>query len=182
MKSLSMSYIFWVPSLFGIAGLHRIYLGKIGTGLLYMFTGGLFGIGTIYDALTMSAQVEEANREEAYRQALGGGYAGGYQRVVVTESFGPGATNQGSRGSYTQSRPTSIEHAIFSLAQKNGGSVSPAQLALDANIGADEARNHLESMVDRGHAELRVRKTGAIAYIFPEFLKPDVANQFESLT
>ncbi len=33
----------------GILGIHRFYVGKIGTGLLYMFTGGLFGIGWIID-------------------------------------------------------------------------------------------------------------------------------------
>lgn len=33
----------------GFAGIHRFYLGKVKTGLLWFFTFGLFGIGTIYD-------------------------------------------------------------------------------------------------------------------------------------
>lgn len=45
----------------GIFGVHRFYLGKIGTGLLWLFTGGLFGIGWIYDFLTMNGQVSEKN-------------------------------------------------------------------------------------------------------------------------
>ena len=33
----------------GFLGIHRFYVGKIGTGILYMFTIGLFGIGVIVD-------------------------------------------------------------------------------------------------------------------------------------
>lgn len=33
----------------GYLGIHRFYVGKIGTGVLYIFTGGLFGIGIFVD-------------------------------------------------------------------------------------------------------------------------------------
>lgn len=33
----------------GYFGVHQFYVGKIGKGLLYLFTGGLFGIGWIVD-------------------------------------------------------------------------------------------------------------------------------------
>ena len=38
---------------FGLAGLHRFYQRKIGTGLLYFFTFGLLGIGTLVDVILL---------------------------------------------------------------------------------------------------------------------------------
>lgn len=38
----------------GYIGIHRFYAGKIGTGILYIFTGGLFGIGVIVDIIMIA--------------------------------------------------------------------------------------------------------------------------------
>jgi len=52
----------WILLTFlGWLGLHRIYLGKWATGFLWMFTGGLFGIGILYDYWTLNQQITEAN-------------------------------------------------------------------------------------------------------------------------
>ena len=37
----------------GYLGIHKFYENKIGLGLLYMFTGGLFYIGVILDFITL---------------------------------------------------------------------------------------------------------------------------------
>lgn len=47
---------------FGIFGLHRFYMGKVFTGLLWLLTGGLFLIGYFLDLLTLNEQIAEANR------------------------------------------------------------------------------------------------------------------------
>ncbi|MGE9270433.1 MAG: NINE protein [Verrucomicrobiales bacterium] len=52
----------WILQTFlGYLGVHRFYLGKIGTGLIWLFTGGLVGIGYLYDYLTLNGQVNERN-------------------------------------------------------------------------------------------------------------------------
>jgi TM2 domain-containing membrane protein YozV len=45
----------------GVFGIHRFYMGKILTGLLYLLTGGLFLIGVLYDFLTLNGQISEIN-------------------------------------------------------------------------------------------------------------------------
>ena len=46
----------------GILGIHRFYLGKWPTGLLWFFTGGLFLLGYLYDYWTLNEQIDETNQ------------------------------------------------------------------------------------------------------------------------
>lgn len=52
---------------FGVFGVHRFYQGKLLTGLLYLFTGGFFLIGYIYDYWTLNEQIDYANRFSKYK-------------------------------------------------------------------------------------------------------------------
>jgi TM2 domain-containing membrane protein YozV len=53
----------WILLTFlGLFGIHRFYMGKLGTGLIWLFTGGLFTIGWLYDFCTLNRQVDECNR------------------------------------------------------------------------------------------------------------------------
>jgi len=45
----------------GLFGVHRFYIGKWVTGLLYLVTGGLLGIGYLYDLWTFNSQINETN-------------------------------------------------------------------------------------------------------------------------
>ncbi len=52
----------WILLTFlGVFGLHRFYMGKWLTGLLYLFTGGLFLIGVLYDYWTLNQQISDIN-------------------------------------------------------------------------------------------------------------------------
>lgn len=59
----STSYtVAWVLLTFlGIFGLHRFYLGKWLSGIVYLLTGGVFLLGIIYDYWTLNRQVSEIN-------------------------------------------------------------------------------------------------------------------------
>ena len=52
----------WILLTFlGLFGVHRMYMGKWPTGILYLLTGGLFGVGYIYDYWTLNDQLSELN-------------------------------------------------------------------------------------------------------------------------
>ncbi|MFD2189244.1 NINE protein [Pistricoccus aurantiacus] len=54
----------WVLLTFlGIFGIHRFYLGKWFTGIIYLLTGGLFLIGVLYDFWTLNDQISLKNAE-----------------------------------------------------------------------------------------------------------------------
>ena len=48
----------WILLTFlGVFGIHRFYMGKVFTGILYLLTGGLFLLGIIYDYWTLNEQL-----------------------------------------------------------------------------------------------------------------------------
>lgn len=52
----------WLLLMFlGIFGIHRFYMGKYITGAIYLLTGGIFGVGYVYDILTLNDQIAEQN-------------------------------------------------------------------------------------------------------------------------
>ncbi|RYD47194.1 MAG: TM2 domain-containing protein [Verrucomicrobiaceae bacterium] len=56
----------WLLQTFlGTFGIHRFYMGKIGTGILWLLTLGLLGVGWLYDFCTLNDQVDELNRRPA---------------------------------------------------------------------------------------------------------------------
>lgn len=50
----------------GIFGIHRMYMGKWITGLIYLCTGGLFLVGYLYDLWTLNDQISIRNATGRY--------------------------------------------------------------------------------------------------------------------
>jgi len=50
----------------GVFGGHRFYMAKWITGLIYLLTGGLLGLGVLYDFWTLNGQVSEINQRGYY--------------------------------------------------------------------------------------------------------------------
>ncbi|NTS39401.1 NINE protein [Flavisolibacter sp. BT320] len=60
-KSVQRAYLFWVLSIFGLLGFHRIYLRKKKTAVVWMLTLGLFGLGAVADFIFLKWLVKRYN-------------------------------------------------------------------------------------------------------------------------
>ena len=159
---LSIAYFLWFISGFGALGFHRFYLGRIGTGLLWLFTGGLAGIGGLFDLFYIPTMVREENLRRGYRDVL----SSDPDFYISERLVGSGPKE-------------SLEKVILRTAKKNRGIATPGEVALEGDIPIEDAKRALEKLVSEGYAEMRIRKSGMIAYVFTEFLEDD--SQFEEL-
>ncbi|MDR0322442.1 MAG: TM2 domain-containing protein [Treponema sp.] len=162
MYSTLIAYLLWLFSGCGALGFHRFYLGKIPTGLLWMFTGGLGMIGSIYDFFTLPRQVDEANIRRAISDGSIRRDIGGQRWRNVSD---------GTTRIVNEKEP--VERVILRLAKENKGILTASELALSANISMEIAKRDLDAMVTKGFAELRVRQSGALVYAIPDLMDSD---------
>lgn len=69
MRSTFMAYLLWCLIFVGLGGVHRIYAGKVITGLIWLLTGGLLLVGQIIDLFLIPGMIDHANLK---RQVQGG--------------------------------------------------------------------------------------------------------------
>ena len=134
-----------------------------------MFTGGLGMFGSIYDFFTLPDQVREANfRRELFDRTFTTrrteeGHGGGWRYVNDAEF-------KVMKKNHAKEHP---ERVILKLAKENKGVISVSDLALGADISIEEAQKHLDTLVSKGYAQLRVRKSGTLAYVIPDMADKD---------
>jgi TM2 domain-containing membrane protein YozV len=162
-----IAYLLWVLSGFGVLGFHRFYLGKPLSAILWMCTGGFFGIGSLYDLFTLGTQVDEANAMFSVNSARYAAPGGGNNWRYVDDG-----------SSRVIHEKDSLDRTILKIARKKNGVVSPSEVVIETGVSLEDARKHLESMVIDGHAEMRVRKSGAIVFTFPEFMGNNMDSEF----
>ena len=136
--SRGIAYLLWALCLVGVSGIHRFYLGRPGTGVLWLLTLGLLGIGNLIDLFTIPSMA----RAKSAR-------AGAAPDPAQTGSSEP------------------LERAVLQAAAANGGSITPAAVAVQGDYSLDECKVCLDGLVERGHAELRIAE-GSAAYAFPD--------------
>jgi hypothetical protein len=155
-KRLVNSYILCGVWFFGLAGLQRLYNGKVGTGLLWLCTWGFFGVGQFVDLFMIPSMVEEHDLKLRARHGLSP------NGVPLSR---PAAI------ALTATHPTydKLMVKLLKAARDKGGKISVTQGVLDTGASFAEVEAVLKQMVKSGYASVDNHpRTGAVIYHFLE--------------
>ena len=163
MNKAGTAYILWLGCLLQLHGLHRLYNGKILTGLLWMFSFGLFGFGQVIDLLLIPNMVDEHNTKLRARQ---GWLPDGslptqtvIQRVVTVDAkpIPPKPT------------PNSLVVKLLKAAEARGGNLSVTQGVMATGASFSEVETALVYLVKTGYVDITNNpETGVVTYEFKE--------------
>lgn len=152
----STAYILWALGLFGVCGIHRLYAGQILSGLIYLLTFGIFGIGQLIDLVLIPGMIESRNREILRLQ-------GGINPVIVPV-IAPTRVAEAPRPPAKTITPM---QKLLQAARQHGGVLSPAQAALSTELDAEQLKDLLYEAERLGYVETTNDPvTGAIRYRF----------------
>lgn len=163
---LRTAYLLWLPSVFGIAGLHRLYLGKYISGIIYLFTGGLCGLGTLYDLVTM-------------RSLVGTKY-------LIGKSTGVSQGPMDFFNTFTSDSPftgrkkeDSLEVAILEYAKTNDGIIRMVDVVIKTKSPVDQVEEALNELIKNNLVEMHVSDDGDILYFCRDFMSPGAREKHQ---
>ncbi|MEM7402841.1 MAG: TM2 domain-containing protein [Myxococcota bacterium] len=147
-KNLTISYVLCAVGMFTpLAGLHRFYLGRPVSGMLYTMTWGFFGIGTFLDMLQMPLLVQETNALSSARNV-----------DMLMDSW---LDSQ----EYT-TEPNSIDNRILHLANSNQGTVTVQMVSLETGLSLQQSQQELDRLLKEGFCTVDVSDDGCMLYTF----------------
>jgi TM2 domain-containing membrane protein YozV len=166
MYSTAVGYVLGILSFIPpFSGLLRFYLGHTGAGIAYSLTAGVVWIGNILDIVRVPQLVHEANDRWRKRRALPAGPGSGEAdpRPLVEDLRR--SSDESAAG------PNPVEKAILLSAKRNKGITTPSEIVLETGVPLEQAKETLDSLVKRGFADIQVKKSGVIVYVFPEIVE-----------
>lgn len=147
MNKVGTAYILWLGFLLGAGGLHRLYNGKIVTGLLWLCTGGMFGIGQFVDLLLIPNMVEDHNLRFAARHGLSP------QGVPIVQPHVEEVMYE---------RRGDLMVQLLKAAEARGGRLSVTQGVIETGASFTEVEAVLKQMVQAGYVEVSNEPTKGV--------------------
>jgi TM2 domain-containing membrane protein YozV len=157
--STGISYLLWLSCLFGVCGIHRFYLGKTWTGLLYLLTFGCLGVGQVIDLFKMRDLVLLENTKA---KMLGKGKP----RERLT---GDGAPKQLLPARPPMDPREEIRMKLVRAAAVRGGKLNVSQGVMATGKPFKEVEAILDEMAKSGYVGIdNDPDTGVVIYTFGE--------------
>jgi TM2 domain-containing membrane protein YozV len=154
MKEKGIAFILWAACFMGVCGLQRLYLGKIGTGLLYLFTLGLFGIGQLVDLFRLPGMVTDTNNRLLVERAGQAALAGRGRHYALPPRRVPRSSEE-------------FQVALVQAAEKHGGVLTVVEAVSETGRGFKDVQRQLTEMAVNGYIELDSDDEGQAFYRFP---------------
>jgi hypothetical protein len=149
--SPGVAFGLWLACLFGLAGIHRFYLGKPVTGVIWLLTWGLFGIGQVVDLIRLRDMVEDQN--------------------ILSEGRRQRALDRAERKALPPAPARDpieeLRQSLLKAAASRGGSISVTQGVLATGKSFEEVEEALDAMARKGYADIdNDPKSGVVIYKF----------------
>lgn len=151
-----ISYILNVVGFCGfLSGLHRLYNGKTGTGLLWLCTFGLFGVGQVVDLFFIPGMVEEHDEKLRLKAGLSPLGVPLNQTAVASQVYHPSG-NQ-------------LMVKLIEAAENKGGTLTVTQGVKATGASFIEVETVLKEMFKSGYVKIdNDPVSGAVTYHFHE--------------
>ncbi|MCF4966318.1 hypothetical protein CV014_03980 [Nostoc sp. CMAA1605] len=153
---LPISYILCgLGFIFPVGGLHRIYNGKFGTGLLWLCTFGLFYVGQFVDLLLIPGMVDEYKRNLRSQSGVSAFGVPLNPPVVATQVHVP--------------KGNDLMIRLIEVAESRGGSLTVTQGVKATGASFAEVETALKEMFKSGYVKIDNDPiSGAVTYYFHE--------------
>jgi TM2 domain-containing membrane protein YozV len=152
---LSSSYLLWAVWLLGFGGLHRVYNGKIFTGLLWFMTWGMFGVGQFVDLFLVPNMVEEYDLKLRAKQGL--------------SPFGVPYNQQAIASQVYRSPQEKLMMQLLKAAETKDGRLTVTQGVMATGASFAEVEAVLKEMLKSGYVRIDNDPiSGAVTYHFNE--------------
>lgn len=151
------AYFLWLFCLLQVHGLHRIYNGKIASGLLWLCTFGLFGVGQLIDLVLIPNMVDEHNAKLRAKLGMSDVGVPMYDPVIAASVFNPKFSRQ------------QLIVKLIQAAANRGGKLSVTQAVMDTGASFAEVEATLREMLKSEYVAIENHPdSGVVIYHFVE--------------
>jgi TM2 domain-containing membrane protein YozV len=147
--SAGTAFVLWLSCLFGVCGIHRFYLGKPVTGLLYLLTFGFLGIGQLLDLFWMRDMVLLANTKNRLA-------SGARPKLLPPAQPRPRVNAE-----------EELRVKLLKTANEKGGTLSVSEGVMATGQSFETVEKTLDEMAKSGYVGIDNHpETGAVVYTF----------------